>query len=78
MDAVGEEIVGIYNTNERTGRYLMVLGVDNEYQMTVEAPGYAPYQGTVVAKTGEGTQEMAMDIVLHSIHASDGLSRNEE
>ncbi|MEZ4739975.1 MAG: hypothetical protein R2818_11620 [Flavobacteriales bacterium] len=25
MDAAGDEIVGIYNTNQNTGRYLMVL-----------------------------------------------------
>lgn len=78
MDAAGDEIVGIYNTNQNTGRYLMVLSTETEYQMTVEAPGFAPYRGTMVAQGGEGTQEMALDIVLHSIHASDGLSRNEE
>ncbi|HQV76665.1 MAG TPA: hypothetical protein PLE78_14325 [Flavobacteriales bacterium] len=77
-DATGEEIVGIYNTNEKTGRYLMVLQPEQHYHMSVEAPGFAPYESTLVARSQDGSRELPMDIMMHSIQARDGLSRNEE
>jgi len=76
-DATGEEIVGIYNTNERTGRYLMVLTPDQEYLLTVEAPGFAPLASTLVARMPDDSREMALDFVLQPVHARDGLTRNE-
>jgi hypothetical protein len=45
-DATGEEIVGVYNTNEKTGRFLMVLTPEAEYSMTVEAPGFVTRTST--------------------------------
>ena len=77
-DATGEEIVGVYNTNERTGRYLMVLEPEQEYRMTVESPGFAPIASTVLARTADGSREMSMDILMHAVHVQDGLSRNEQ
>jgi len=77
-DATGEEIVGIYNTNERTGRYVMILTPDQQYQMSVEAPGFAPQATVLVAKVADGSREMALDIVLEPAHARDGLTRNEQ
>lgn len=77
-DATGEEIVGVYNTNEKTGRFLMVLTPEAEYSMTVEAPGFVTRTSVLVANVeGEG-REMALDIMLESIHARDGLTRNEK
>ena len=76
-DATGEEIVGIYNTNERTGRYLMVLTPDQEYQLTVEAPGFVPQASILVARMPDGSREMALDFVLQPPNAGDGLTRNE-
>lgn len=64
-DATGEEVVGIYNSSERTGRYLMVLTPGQEYNMTVEAPGFLTQQSTLVAKaTDHDGRELAMDILL--------------
>ncbi|HRH69995.1 MAG TPA: tetratricopeptide repeat protein [Flavobacteriales bacterium] len=76
-DATGEEIVGIYNSNERTGRYLMVLTPDQEYRLTVEAPGFAPQASTLVARMQDGSREMALDFVLQPPNVRDGLTRNE-
>lgn len=77
-DATGEEIVGIYNTNERTGRYLMVLSPEQEYHMSVEAAGFTTQESTLVARTADGSREMALDIVMRPVHAQDGLTRNEK
>lgn len=64
-DETGEEVVGVYNTNERTGRYIMVLAPGQKYTMAVEAPGYAVQRRTVLAKgTDHDGREMALDIQL--------------
>ena len=76
--ATGEEIVGVYNTKEKTGRFQMVLIPEAEYSMTVEARGFVTRTSVLVANVeGEG-REMALDIMLESIHARDGLTRNEK
>lgn len=40
-DELGDEVVGVFNTNEATGRYIMVLDPGQKYNLSVEAPGYA-------------------------------------
>jgi len=77
-DATGEEIVGVYNTNERTGRYLMVLSPDQEYHMSVEAAGFVTQESTVVARTTDDSREMALDVIMRPVHAQEGLTRNEK
>lgn len=75
-DMTGEEIIGVYNTNERTGRFLMVLTPDMEYNMTVEAGGFVQHTSTIKATTADDTREMSLDVMMQPIHAVDGLSRN--
>jgi len=77
-DATGEEIVGIYNTNKNTGRFLMILKPAQEYQMSVEAAGFVTQASTVKAVTQDGSREMSLDISLQPVHAVEGLTRNEK
>ena len=77
-DATGEEIVGIYNTNKNTGRFLMILKPAQEYQMSVEAAGFVTQSSTVKAVTQDGSREMSLDISLQPVHAVEGLTRNEK
>ncbi len=64
-DETGEEVVGMYNTNEKTGRYLMVLTPGQRYAMTVEAPGFLTQQSELFAKASDmDGREQAMDILL--------------
>lgn len=77
-DATGEEIVGIYNTNARTGRFLMVLKPDNEYRMSIESVGFITQTSTLVVRAEDDPHEMAIDVVMQPVHAQDGLTRNEK
>lgn len=64
-DEMGDEIVGVYNTNEATGRYIMVLVPGQRYSMSVEAPGFAIHRSMITAKaTDHDDREMALDIEL--------------
>lgn len=74
-DRAGEEVVGLYNVNERTGRYLMVLKPGDRYRMTVEAAGYVSQQSELHARTINGTREIPMDIVM--VPGEQRLSQNE-
>jgi hypothetical protein len=77
-DDAGEEVVGVFSTNERTGRYLMVLAPGQRYRMTVEAAGFEPQQDVVVAKSGQGgDREMNLDIVLSRGAAVQRLERHD-
>ncbi len=78
MDATGEEIVGVYNTNARTGRFLMILKPLQEYHMSVESAGFITQASTIKAIAQDGTREMSLDISLQPVHAVQGLTRNEE
>lgn len=77
-DATGEEILGIYNTNANTGRFLMILKPLQEYQMSVEAPGFITQSSTLKALAQDGGREMTLDVNLQSVHAVQGLTRNEK
>ncbi len=74
-DAGGEDIVGVYNTNERTGRYLLVLAPGEHYRLTVEAQGLPTQRSDLHAVTNNGTRELPMDIRMGS--GEQHLSRNE-
>jgi hypothetical protein len=64
-DLQGEEVIGIYNSSERTGRYLMVLEPGERYTMTVDAPGFEPQRTELHAKPlYADTRELPMDIRL--------------
>ncbi|HRH37400.1 MAG TPA: carboxypeptidase-like regulatory domain-containing protein, partial [Flavobacteriales bacterium] len=71
MDEMGEEMVGVYNTNDKTGRYIMVLQPGMRYGMTVEAPGFISQRSELVAKaTDLDGREMPLDIIM----VRDGMS----
>ncbi|MCW5899047.1 MAG: PD40 domain-containing protein [Flavobacteriales bacterium] len=63
-DPKSEELQGVYNSNERTGRYLLVLTPGMRYSLTVEAPGFATRSMELHARTINGTRELPMDILL--------------
>ncbi|MFN3875183.1 MAG: hypothetical protein ACK4L7_04645, partial [Flavobacteriales bacterium] len=64
-DESGEEVLGVYNTNEGTGRFIMVLEPGRRYRMSVEAPGYAQHRAPLLAMpTDHDGREMALDIRL--------------
>lgn len=69
-DAKGDEIIGVYNTNVNTGRFLMVLDPGQHYTMTVEAQGYVSLRSEFIAKaTDDGVRELFMDIPMVSLEA---------
>jgi len=76
-DPSGEDIVGVYKPNERTGRYLLVLMPGQRYAMTVEAPGYLTRKTELHARAAEGTREMPMDILMVPDGERERLTRNE-
>lgn len=72
-DLEGSTIQGVYNSNERTGRYILVLTPGERYQLTVEARGFVTQRSEIHARTVNGTRELPMDIVLERGE----LSRND-
>lgn len=64
-DEAGGEIVGVFNTNERNGRYLMVLRPGADYKMVVEAKGFDTRVSELHAKAvTDDEREVALDIQL--------------
>lgn len=64
-DKDGSEVLGVYNTNASTGRYIMVLAPGQEYAITVEAPGFADQRLPLVAVGGsDDEREMTVDVTL--------------
>jgi hypothetical protein len=64
-DKQGTEVIGIYNTNAATGRYIMVLAPGEEYAITVESPGYAEQRMALVAPAvADEEREMTVDVTL--------------
>ncbi len=75
-DMAGEEVVGIYNSNENTGRYLLVLTPGERYRMTVEAPGYAIQRSELLAKANDHDgRELSLDIQLVRDASAQSLPR---
>lgn len=59
------EVVGVYNTNGRTGRYVMMVAPTSRYTMTVEAPGFIVAQSELVTGTVHAdAREIPLDITL--------------
>jgi len=77
-DELSEEVIGVFNSNERTGRFLLVLQPGERYNLTVEAPGFLVQRSTLKAHlNADGTNETAMDIVLVPTDQHDRLTRHE-
>jgi hypothetical protein len=59
------EVAGVFNTNERTGRYVMVVEPGSTYSMVVEAKGFDTRTSRIKAgNVLDDDREMSMDIVL--------------
>jgi hypothetical protein len=63
-DEKGQEIVGVYNTNEATGRYVMAVKPGTRYHMLAEAYGFDTWKYDLTTPDDGSTQEMALDITL--------------
>lgn len=58
----GEEIFGIYNTNPRTGRYVMAVKPGGTYHLSVQAKGFTTLEQELY--TADATGELALDIPM--------------
>ena len=68
----------MYNSNERTGRYIMVLNPGDRYVMNVEARGFISQRNEVHAKALiADTRELPMDILMVPTGVADRLSKND-
>lgn len=57
--------VGVFNTNERTGRYVMVVRPGGSYAVRTEAAGYVQAEQEFHAQApGDGSREMVLDLQL--------------
>lgn len=63
-DPTGEEVVGVYNSDARTGRYLMILEPGGQYHVSVDARGFEVREAEFTARAPRGGREMALDITL--------------
>jgi hypothetical protein len=63
-DAETKKIVGIYHSNSKTGKYLLVIPPDEKLKMTVYAGGYGGYSETLFFHNKEGFNKVIKDIKL--------------
>lgn len=77
-DLNDEEIIGIYSSSERTGRYLMVLTPGQRYKMAVDAPGFEAQHSELHAKPlYSDTRELPMDIRLERGANAEHVKKHE-
>jgi hypothetical protein len=73
-----EEVIGVYNTNEGTGRFMMLMTRNEPFHVTVEAPGFATTRMEIHALPDDPiTREMMLDIHMISKAEHERLSRTE-
>lgn len=64
-DKEGADVIGVYSTNERTGRYIMVVQPGAQYRMLVEAQGFEARVSDIRTDHLDAEiREMPLDIVL--------------
>ncbi len=63
-DSKTDEIFGIYNTNERTGRYVMAIRPGHAYHMVVESEGFAPWEYDLYHEDEEMTGTISLDVSM--------------
>ena len=64
-DRGGDELIGVYTANAKTGRYLMVVEPNENYTMTVEAAGFETRVEPVSTfAVEEGSREIPKDVTL--------------
>lgn len=59
-----DEIFGIYNTNSRTGRYIMAVRPGQPYHMEVNAEGYANWEYDLFPKDEDVVEMMLLDVQM--------------
>ena len=65
-DKKTEEVVGIFNSNPRTGRYIMTVRPDREYHLRVTSEGQAPWEHDLFAADADMTGELLLDVPMAS------------
>lgn len=63
-DDKDEEIIGVYNTNQNTGRYIMAVKPGTTYHVTVDAAGFETWKRTLLTDGESALQEMSFDVTL--------------
>lgn len=58
------ELYGIYNTNQRTGRYVMAVRPGRMYHMEVAAEGFAPWRQELYNEDEELTGAVFLDVTM--------------
>src|ERR1035437_844589 len=53
FDSDTNKVKGIYNTNQLTGRFIMIVSKNKEYLMKVESGGYEPFTGKINSSVSE-------------------------
>lgn len=76
-DEAREEIVGVYNTNAATGRYLMVLKPGARYHLRTEAEGHAVVEEVLTATAPDQGREISKETQLLPLEQVEGMTRNE-
>jgi hypothetical protein len=77
-DPSTEEVIGVYNINESTGRFFILLAQDQRCQMTVESPGFMVHESEITGRPNvPGSREMELDVLLIASPDRDRLTRTE-
>ncbi len=75
-DEAREEILGVYNTNAATGRYLMVLEPGARYHVRTEAEGHAAIEEVLTAIAPDHGRELSRETRLLPAVQVEGMTRN--
>lgn len=59
-----QELLGIYNSNSKTGKYLVIFMEDKKYDITIEAEGYELCSDSIDNYGLEDFEEREQDIIL--------------
>lgn len=77
-DPVNEEIIGIYNTNEGTGKFFILLSQDQQCTMSIEAKGYKEQLRDIKGRPNvDGTREMTLQILMEPEPGRDRMTLTE-
>jgi hypothetical protein len=72
------EVLGVYNTNARTGRFLLLMTEGKRYHIEVDAPGHnVRHLELTASATVPGSREMDLDVLLVALPDRDRMSRKE-
>lgn len=62
-----DDIIGIYNTNARTGRYIMAVRPDQAYHVVVTADGFEPWEHDFLANDEDMSGMLMLDVPLAQV-----------